>query len=940
MKKISASTKTRLGSGAIEKKGEDYRILLTQLETAQRIARLAYLEFNFAENRFSASNEAYLLVGLRNTGEDLSLERILEFIHPDDRSAAYQDIRRSLREYLPLQSEYRIIVPDGPTKVVAVMGNIICDNQGKYQKFSLVIQDVTDMRFAQLALKESELRFRYLFDNSADGILLTAPGGAVNAANSAICELLGYRQDEILKKKRKDIFDFSDATFHEAIRNREENGKYKGELKLIHKDGHKIDAEVTSVHFTDAAGNSFHSTIIRDISEKKKQQQDLLQSRGELQKALLALHGLFEQQKKTENELRETADRLTQVAESISDGMFSIDENSELTYVNRSGEKILGISREELIGTQRGEVFFYTISPGFYERCRTAIDEKKAVNFEEYSQHLSKWFEVSAYPIGKGMAVYLRDITVRKREQLLLTLEKLVLERNTVQNSSLTDTINLFLKGLEDVVKGAVCTVMAFDVSGRLARPLAAPSLPENFYLAINPVLVRRDGLERHAMLSKIRTVTEDIVESPDWLRYSEAAVDAGLRSCWSFPIINAEDKILGSLVLYFQTCRKPDEQEVNILERSANFLRLLIENKTAEEKIRITNERFLYVVKASNEAIYDWDMTTDFLYWGEGFSTLFGHSVNDEVQNIGFWASCVHPEDIDRVLTGLNEYIRGAGSAHWEEEYRFRRADDSYAYVMERGYILFDNEGKPYRMVGSMQDLTVRKQLEKELLNQELNRQKLIAQAAIDAQEKERGQIGKELHDNINQMLTTTKLYLELAKTDEENRLNLINRSARNIVDTINEIRKLSRSLVPPSIGDLGLVDSITDLIESVRVTSIINIEFYPINVEEAQIEDNVKLMLFRVVQEQINNVLKHAKARNLFIELTLEEEFLELSIVDDGVGFEPDKVKRGLGLSNISSRANLFNGKVELLTSPGKGCKLHVWVPLDNKNNCYVDR
>ena len=137
----------------------------------------------------------------------------------------------------------------------------------------------------------------------------------------------------------------------------------------------------------------------------------------------------------------------------------------------------------------------------------------------------------------------------------------------------------------------------------------------------------------------------------------------------------------------------------------------------------------------------------------------------------------------------------------------------------------------------------------------------------------------------------------------------------------------------MPPSIGDLGLVASITDLIENVRITNMINIEFYPINVEEEEIEDNLKLMLFRVVQEQINNVLKHAKAKNLIIELTFDDEYVELNISDDGVGFEMQKIKRGLGLSNITSRADLFNGRVQILTSPGKGCKLNVTVPREKK-------
>ena len=206
-------------------------------------------------------------------------------------------------------------------------------------------------------------------------------------------------------------------------------------------------------------------------------------------------------------------------------------------------------------------------------------------------------------------------------------------------------------------------------------------------------------------------------------------------------------------------------------------------------------------------------------------------------------------------------------------------------------------------------------------------------AQAMVDAQEKERAEIGKELHDNINQILSTTKLYLELAKNDNNQRLNLINRSAGNIHNAIREIRNISRSLVPSSIGDLGLKESIMDLVESIRRTKTIYVEFYPMDELDTKISDKAKLMLFRIIQEQVNNVLKHSGARNLIIELILSEadHWIELSITDDGEGFHPEKVrKNGLGFSNITSRADLFGGKVNIQSAPGRGCKLRVQIPV----------
>jgi signal transduction histidine kinase len=238
--------------------------------------------------------------------------------------------------------------------------------------------------------------------------------------------------------------------------------------------------------------------------------------------------------------------------------------------------------------------------------------------------------------------------------------------------------------------------------------------------------------------------------------------------------------------------------------------------------------------------------------------------------------------------------------------------------------------------MVGSMQDITDKKELEKKLLKQEVDKQKVIAQAVVNAQEKERAEIGKELHDNVNQILSTAKLYLELAQTDDGSRLELINRSTNNISLAINEIRTISRSLVPPSIGDLGLIDSVQDLVENIKATKRLHVEFYYSGTIDNILDEKRKLMLFRIIQEQVNNVLKHASAKNLVIELIADSEghAVDLTISDDGKGFELDKVrsKKGVGLSNIASRAQLFNGSVHIVTALGQGCKLKINVPISN--------
>lgn len=247
----------------------------------------------------------------------------------------------------------------------------------------------------------------------------------------------------------------------------------------------------------------------------------------------------------------------------------------------------------------------------------------------------------------------------------------------------------------------------------------------------------------------------------------------------------------------------------------------------------------------------------------------------------------------------------------------------------------------KPDAVVASFSDITQAKRDRADLIrNQQLLAQeskryvsamKTVAEAVVDAQEKERADIGVELHDNVNQILSTVRLYLDVAILNERDRIELIRRSAEGLANAVNEIRRISHSLVPASLSDLGLIASIEDLINNIGATQQIRAEFYHIgNVES--ISDKHKLVLFRMIQEQVTNVLKHAEAKRLIIELTMDENCLSLAISDDGKGCDlgSEKLKKGVGLYNIANRAELFNGKLTMITSPGNGFKLNVLIPI----------
>jgi len=347
---------------------------------------------------------------------------------------------------------------------------------------------------------------------------------------------------------------------------------------------------------------------------------------------------------------------------------------------------------------------------------------------------------------------------------------------------------------------------------------------------------------------------------------------------------------------------------------------------KKTNEEYRLANERYDIVANATHDLIWDWNLETNEIYRDpKGLWKVYGIQKNETIKHINDWLERVHDEDLPRVQNVILKIVNAKDENIFDVEYRFKRENGDYAYIYDRGYILRNKEGNAYRMIGAAQDITEKKRLEEELLNQ----QKAITQATISTQEKERTEISKELHDNVNQVLTTTKLYLDLAIANPELKDELIAKSSKNIISAITEIRKLSQSLMIPSLEDLGLLDSIEDLVESINATKKIHAVFIHEKIDETVLNENQKLTLFRITQEALNNIIRHADATRTTIELSNNKNRVQLIIKDNGKGFDSFSTKKGAGLNNIRNRVYLLSGQLTINTRPGKGCTLVVELP-----------
>lgn len=225
--------------------------------------------------------------------------------------------------------------------------------------------------------------------------------------------------------------------------------------------------------------------------------------------------------------------------------------------------------------------------------------------------------------------------------------------------------------------------------------------------------------------------------------------------------------------------------------------------------------------------------------------------------------------------------------------------------------------------------NITERKRLEHELQNEVTQRQKRITSAILHAQEKERSELSKELHDNVNQILTTVKLYLEMAQDGKENAAILVQKAKEYVLKSIDEIRQITKRLAAPDKVDINLSEAVKDLVDTIALSGKIKIEYTHYGLDRCHPSEEVSLAIFRVAQEHLTNIVKHAEATKVQISLSVIAGNLSLLVIDNGKGFDVSKKRRGIGLNNMYNRVETFNGRLNIKSKIGEGCTLMAVIP-----------
>ncbi|HEY9420032.1 MAG TPA: ATP-binding protein, partial [Thermoanaerobaculia bacterium] len=380
-----------------------------------------------------------------------------------------------------------------------------------------------------------------------------------------------------------------------------------------------------------------------------------------------------------------------------------------------------------------------------------------------------------------------------------------------------------------------------------------------------------------------------------------------------------------------------------------------------AAEALRRSEQRFKFVARATNDAIRDWDLLTGEVWWNESFYDTFGYRAGEVEAELRSWTGRIHPDDVERVSASIRDFIGGGGDS-WSDEYRFRRGDGTYAIVFDRCYVVHDAGGRPARLLGSMMDITERKQAEERLKafaaklersNREL--QDFASVASHDLQEPLRKI--QAFGDRLKM------LYDEALGEEGSDYLRRMQSAAGRMQTLINDLLMFSRvesKALPFTPIDLGVVarEVVTDLEVQIAQTGAV-IEIGRLPTVEAD-----PLQMRQLMQNLIGNSLKYRQAETKPVVKVRGmnsgndhprqaggtrplDQSCQLLVEDNGIGFDEKYLDRvftvfqrlhgrteyegtGIGLAVCRKIAERHGGSITARSAPGRGATFIVTLPV----------
>ncbi|WP_199315473.1 PAS domain S-box protein [Aerosakkonema funiforme] len=680
-------------------------------------------DWNVQTDRVFFSRQWKAMLGYSDSEVGNTLAEWHSRVHPDDKAGCYADLNKHLRGQTPTyQNEHRIRCQDGSYKWILDRGKVIERTaDGKPLRVIGTHTDITDRKAAESVLRQYER----MVASATDGIALLDRNYIYRFVNrvylerneKSVEEIIGHSVAELLGETgfQTIIQPYLDRCLTGKVQQYEEWFDYQNGsrrfIRVTYNPYFDLDGTITGIVVT-----------THDLTALKQ----------------------------TEQALQESEQFLRSIYEGVEQAIFTVDvlENGEFRHIafNPAATRLWGKLIEEIDANSPEENFHYI----------NCVRTGSAISYEQcvISNNTPTWWLTALNPIRDSSSRIYRivgtstDITLRKQAQTMLKLQNSILER-IAKAEPLSMILDALLGTVELQIVDSLCSIMLCDGDGKL-HCTVAPQLPEGYLRAIDGISIGEGvGSCGTAAFRREPVIVSDIATDPLWENYQNLALEYGLKACWSLPIISSDNRILGVFAIYYRRICTPQTQELENMIRIANIAGIAIERDLAAKTLQQLNqnlenlvaertaalqaseERWHLALKGANDGIWDWDLKTNRIFFSDRWKEMRGFTSEEIGNTLDECLSRIHPDDFDRVMTALDEHF-ASRTEFFEVEYRVRRKDGAYMWVLDRAQALRDESGQVVRMIGSESDITARKQAEIALRDSERRYATLAAAAPV----------------------------------------------------------------------------------------------------------------------------------------------------------------------------------------------------------------
>jgi PAS domain S-box-containing protein len=749
---------------------------------------------------------------------------------------------------------------------------------------------------------QNEARFRALSEKSADMITLSNKKGELIYGSPSVTKVLGYSLEEFLLKRFSELIHVNDALSTAEIFERLQTPDKS--FSLQQRILHKNGSWIWC-----------EGTITNMFDEPGVQ-------------ALVSNFRDISEKKKAERQKEFDENNLNALINNTKDLMWSVDRDFNLITSNQPFDEMSKVNFGRVI-EKRGNVLSTATTPSIrkhhkqqYER---AFEGEAFTEIEHFNLPVECWTQISYYPIRKGdqiigTACISRDITEQKR-----TDEKVRENEKRYRNT------------LDNMVEG--CQIVDFNWR----------------YVYVNLNAAKQNQNTSEVMLGKTMMELYPGFESTNIYATLKNCMDnkqeQQMESKFTFP--NGTSRVFNIRV-------QPSPEGIFIQSNDVS------ERKNAERALLEYNERYEIVSKATNDAIWDWDIENHNQTWNHGMQTIFGYTEREIKGTRIWWRDNIHALDHDRIDQELGEAF-AKKTNNWTSQYQYLCADGSYKYVLDRAYIIY-RESKPIRMIGAMQDITevvhYRQGLEHMVeerthkLNKALNKEKEL----VDMKSKFISIASHEFRTPLTTISLAAGLIKKYAKKmnpDElDNKLDNIEKQVSHMTYLLDDVLTIGKAdagkiEVVLSKVDIGFFKRLaTEVIESATTPHILQ---YEQDCKITSVTTSEKLIR-NIIFNLLTNAIKFSPGKNeVLMKVVCDQKNIIITVKDLGMGIPVKDIKNlftsfsrgsnveaiegtGLGLSIVKKAVDLLNGTISVKSKIKLGSEFKVTLPLHHAKPVLV--